>query len=549
MSKTLPSLLAIFYCLPLGSQSLILGMPWLSDANPLINWRTLAITILDTEQGYLAEPAKALAVPPEFQEFTQVFGEEFFTTLPPHCPYDCEIPLEEGKDVPCSPIYPMTPAEPSTSPAGAPVMFVKRADGRLRLVVDYRRLNNITIKNRYALPRQDELIEKLKHAKIFTKLDLRNGFNNVCIKEGDEWKTAFRTKYVHFEYTVMPFGLTNAPAVFQRLMNNIFRDLLDIYVIVYLVDILIFSNSKEEHLLHIKEVLCCLDANQLFCNPDKCFFLKDHIGYIGLTITPEGISMEQEKVKAIREWPTPSTVKQVQSFLGFANFYRRFVQNFSSLARPLTYLTQKNQPWTWGEAQQAAFNAIKAEISKEPTLAHPNENKHYFLETDASGTAMGAVLSQWGEDGRLHPVAFMSSSFSSAEMNYDTHDKELQAIVQAFEDWRIFLEGTEQPVTVFTDHRNLECWKTARTINHRHACWYLTLPSYNFVFAYRPGKQSGKPDRSSTSIDKLMMILHFPIILDAAFSWLWTLLYNGHMAVHRMHLLLFTTLLATLSKQ
>ncbi|KAB5587664.1 Retrotransposable element Tf2 [Ceratobasidium theobromae] len=322
---------AIFYCLPLGSRNLILGMPWLSDANPLIDWRTLAITVPGTEQGRLAEPAKALAVPPEFQEFTQVFGEEFFTTLPPHRPYDCEIPLEEGKDVPYGPIYPMTPAEslalkeqldselaagkirPSTSPAGAPVMFVKRADGRLRLVVDYRRLNNITIKNRYALPRQDELIEKLKHAKIFTKLDLRNGFNNVRIKEGDEWKTAFQTKYGHFEYTVMPFGLTNAPAVFQRLMNDIFRDLLDIYVIVYLDDILIFSNSKEEHLLHIKEVLHRLEANQLFCNPDKCFFLKDRIGYISLTITPQGISMEQEKVKAIREWPTPSTVKQLPS--------------------------------------------------------------------------------------------------------------------------------------------------------------------------------------------------------------------------------------------
>ncbi|KAB5587761.1 Retrotransposable element Tf2 [Ceratobasidium theobromae] len=298
----------------------------------------------------------------------------------------------------------------------------------------------------------------------------------------------------------MPFGLTNAPAVFQRLMNDIFHDLLDIYVIVYLDDIIIFSNSKEEHLLHVKEVLHHLEANQLFCNPDKCFFLRDHIGYISLTITPEGISMEQEKVKAIREWPTPSTVKQVQSFLGFANFYRCFVHNLSSLARPLTSLTQKSQPWTWGEAQQATF-AIKVEISKEPTLTHPNTNKPYFLEIHASGTAMGAVLSQRGEDGRLHPVAFMSSSFSPAEMNYDTHNKEQLVLVQAFEDWRIFLEGTEQPVPVFTDHRNLEDWKTARTFNYRHARWYLTLASYNFVFAFRPGKQSGKLDTLSRRAD------------------------------------------------
>jgi hypothetical protein len=285
-------------------------------------------------------------------------------------------------------------------------------------------------------------LEKLKHAKVFTKLDLRSEYNNIQIKEGDEWKTAFRTKFGHYKYTVMPFGLTNAPAVFQRFMN-IFRDLLDIYVIVYLDDILIFSKSKEEHVGHVKEVLKRLQQNHLYCNHKKCDFFVDRVSYIGLVITPEGISMEKEKVQAVLEWPAPTSVKGVQSFLGFANFYRRFVPDFSRLACPMNALTQKTSPWTWGEVQQQAFNEIKAAISKEPTLAHPNESKPYFLETDASGAAMGAVLSQRQEDGRLYPIAFMSASFSPAELNYDTHDKELLAIIRAFEHWCIFLEGTK----------------------------------------------------------------------------------------------------------
>jgi hypothetical protein len=261
----------------------------------------------------------------------------------------------------------------------------------------------------------------------------------------------------------------------------------------------------EEHVGHVKEVLKRLQQNHLYCNPMKCNFFVDRVTYIGLVITHEGIYMEKEKVQAVLEWPTPTSVKEVQSFLGFANFYRRFVPDFSPLARPLNALTQKTSPWTWGEAQQQAFNEIKAAISKEPTLAHPDESKPYFLETDSSGAAMGAVLSQRQEDGRLHPIAFMSASFSPAELNYDTHDKELLAIIRAFEHWHIFLEGTKETVTVFTDHKNLGYWKTARTFNHCHARWYLTLVPYNFVIACRPGKQSQKPDALSRRADHMQL--------------------------------------------
>ncbi|KAF8759761.1 hypothetical protein RHS01_02203 [Rhizoctonia solani] len=206
----------------------------------------------------------------------------------------------------------------------------------------------------------------------------------------------------------------------MRFMNNIFHDLLDISVVVYLDDILIFSNSREGHVEHVKEVLSCLLKHNLFCNPAKCYFFVTEVTYIGLVITPDDISMEKDKVQAIMDWPEPQNVKTT---------------------RPLNNLTQKEQPWIWLEEQKAAFDAIKAEICKEPVLAHPDESKPYTLETDASEAAMGAVLSQRKEDGCIHPVAFMSASFSPAELNYDTHDKELLAIICAFEHWRIFLEG------------------------------------------------------------------------------------------------------------
>ncbi|CEL53142.1 Retrotransposable element Tf2 155 kDa protein type 2 OS=Schizosaccharomyces pombe (strain 972 / ATCC 24843) GN=Tf2-7 PE=4 SV=1 [Rhizoctonia solani AG-1 IB] len=474
----------LFHLLLLGNCNLILGTPWLILANPDINWFTLEVLHclpVEARGSEIAPPITSILE--EFKAFQKVFSNNFFTTLPAPCSYDCAIPLEDGKDIPHGPIYPLTPSEiaalkehidsefaagkicPSTSPTGAPVMFVKRANGRLCLVVDYCCLNAITIKDYYALPRQDELNEKLRHAKILTKLDLRNGYNNNCTKEGDKWKAAFRSKYGHFKPTGMQFGLTNAPAVFQRFMDDIFRDLLDTTVIVYLDNILIFSNSREEHVQHVKEVLSCLQKHNLFCNPSKCVFFLTEVTYIGLVVTPEGISTEQEKVKAIQEWPESRNVKQVQSFLGFANFYCHFVHDFSCLARSLTLLTQKNQPWVWEAARREAFHQIKIVISQEPVLAHPDQSQLFTLETDASSTAMGAVLSQRKDDGRLHPVAFMSASFSPADLNYDMHEKELLAIIRVFEHWRIFLEGTEHPVTVLTDHKNLEYWKSARTFN------------------------------------------------------------------------------------
>ncbi|KAJ1300835.1 hypothetical protein OPQ81_002475 [Rhizoctonia solani] len=205
------------------------------------------------------------------------------------------------------------------------------------------------------------------------------------------------------------------------------------------------------------------------------------------------------------EWPTPRNAKDIETFQGFANFYHCFVPNFSSIMHPLTLLTHKDQPFVWEKQQADAFQAIKAAISKEPVLIHPDKSKPYFLEADASGAAMGAVLSQRGGDGCLHPVAFTSKTFEPAEMNYDTHDNELLAIICAFEHRRMFLDETEQPISVFTDDKNLEYWQTTRTFNRCHAHWSLILASYNFVICYRPGKLSQKPDALSRRPDHLAL--------------------------------------------
>ncbi|KAF8756697.1 hypothetical protein RHS01_04274 [Rhizoctonia solani] len=462
---------------------------------------------------------KSLLENPQVVRMLDVFGEEEFKVLPPHQEYNIAIDLLPDAKLSPGPIYSMTDAKskvlkqhidkelatgkihPSTSSTGAPVMFVKKADGSLQLVVDYRKLNKVTHKNVHPLPRQDDLMAKLRHARIFTKLDLRWGYNNVQIKEGDKWKTAFRTKYGLFEYLVMPFGLTNAPATFQHFMNNLFRDLIDITVVIYLDDILIFSEKPEEHPSHVREVLSRLMTNQLFCKLSKCHFHVTTVDYLGIVISPTGFSMDQKKIEAVTSWPTPKTVKQVQAFLGFVNYLCCFIPNFSSVAQPLYNLTKKETLWSCGILEEEAFQELKSLVTRALVLIHSNPKLPYYLKTDASGVAMGAILSQQGPDNCLHPIAYMSKLFSGAEANYDTHNKELLAIIKALEEWRIFLEATDKPIQVFTDHWNLEYWRQAQTFNCRHARWQIFLSNFNFEIHYCPGKQSGKPDALSRRSD------------------------------------------------
>ncbi|KAF8748203.1 hypothetical protein RHS01_10971 [Rhizoctonia solani] len=440
-----------------GSHAAILGLKWLGAHNPEIDWnmRTLNFPHAPPEHVAIAKEEEAdknplEGVPPSTIN-TQSMTDAKSATLKDWL----RDKLKAGK------------IRPSKSSISSPVMFVPKKDGSCCLVVDYQRLNNQTKKNVYLLPCPDDLMAQLCGAKIFTKLDLRWGYNNVWVKEGNKWKTAFCTKYGLYKSLVMTFGLTNAPAAFQHFMNKLFKDLLDVCVIIYLDNILIYSKDDASHTQHVHE----------------------------------GFSLDKLKIQAVQEWPTPTKVKEVQSFLGFANFLQQFLANFSHMAQPLHNLVKKDTLWKWETREQEAFQGLKEAITNALVLCHTDPTKPYFLETDASGAALGSILSQCQEDGRLHPLGFLSKSFKGAEQNYNTHNKELLAIIRSFEYWRIFLEGTLHPITVFTDHRNLEYWKESRTFNCCHAQWHLLLAGYNFQIVYCPRKQSGKPDALSQHLD------------------------------------------------
>jgi hypothetical protein len=465
------------------------------------------------------EAEKKTVIPAAYEEFREIFTEKIDDALPAHQSWDHEIPLEPGKQPKFGPIYSLSRDElqvldehlkknlkkgyirPSESPAGYPVMFVKKKDGTLRLCVDFRQLNSITIKNRYPLPLISELKDRLHKAKYFTKLDLREGYHLVRIKEGEEWKTAFRTRYGHYEYTVMPFGLTNAPATFQALVNSVLREYLDHFVVAYLDDILIYSETLEEHEEHVKKVLRKLAEHQLACKPEKCEFSVQRTGFLGCVISPGRIEMEDGKVTSILEWPEPKNVKELQSFLGLANYYRQFIEGYSKIAEPLTGLTRKNLIYEWTRKARDAFQKLKEKFSTKPVLAIFDPEKEITLETDASDKAMGAILNQPDEKGKNHPIAFYSRKLRPEELNYDVHDKELLAIVEAFTAWRVYLEGAKYPVQVYTDHKNLTYFTTTKELNRRQIRWSEKLGSYNFKITYRKGTENARADALSRRPD------------------------------------------------
>src|SRR6202000_7138 len=308
---------------------------------------------------------------------------------------------------------------PSQSPAGSPIVFAKKKDGSLRLCVDYCVLNRIMKKNPYPLPRIDELLDHLSKAKIFSKIDLKSGYNLVRIADGDEWKTAFRTRYGSYEFLVMHFGLTNAPATFQNFMNDTFYDLLDRFLAAYLDDLIIYTESLklEDHIIQVHEVLLRCRKNGLFANAKKCEFHVTTIEYVGYVVSPLGLSMDTAKVSTITAWPVPSTVRDVQSFLGFANFYRRFICNFAAISKPLTSLTAKDTPFIWSAECSKAFDYLKSRFTSAPILAHYHPDRTTIVETDASDYSIAAVLSQIDPaDSLLHPVSLLLFYIAPAEV-------------------------------------------------------------------------------------------------------------------------------------
>ncbi|KAA3463644.1 DNA/RNA polymerases superfamily protein [Gossypium australe] len=312
---------------------------------------------------------------------------------------------------------------PSVSPWGAPVLFVKKKDGTMRMCTDYCQLNKLTIKNKYPLPRIDDLFDQLKGAAVFSKIDLRSGYHQLKVKEADIHKTAFRTRYGHYEFLVMPFGLTNAPAAFMDMMNQVFQQFLDQFVVVFIDDILVYSKSEEEHDAHLRVVLQILREKQLFAKFSKCEFWLREVTFLGHVVSAEGIRVDPRKIEAVLDWKPPKSGAEIRSFLGLVGYYRRFVEGFSLIAAPMTKLLRKGVPFVWTKKQQESFDKLKKIMTKAPVLIQPEAGKEFTVYCDASHTGLGCVLMQEG-----NVVAYASRQLRPHEVNYPTHDLELAAV-------------------------------------------------------------------------------------------------------------------------
>ncbi|CAA7268818.1 unnamed protein product [Cyclocybe aegerita] len=380
--------------------------------------------------------------------------------------------------------------QPSKSPQASSFFFVAKADGKKRPCQDYRWLNNWTIKNAYPLPNTLVIMDKVRDARYFTKFDIRWGYNNIRIKKGHEWKAAFITPFGLYEPTVMFFGLCNLPATFQAMMDSIFAvELQEGWLVIYMDDILIFSDNLDSLDAYTIRVLDKLQKNDLFLKPEKCSFAQTSIEYLGHIISKGVFKMSKKKIQAVLDWPTPTTLKQVRSFVGFGNFYQHFIQKYSEVTRPLNDLMRKDVKFEWNSEAQQAFEELKRRFTEEPILLIPDSTKPFAIESDASKYASGAVLLQDDPDGRKHPVAFLSKSFSATERNYEIYDRELLAIIRALEEWRHYIQGSSHTTTIYSDHKNLTYWRQPQNLNRRQARWHLQLSEYDLKLVHIPGNK------------------------------------------------------------
>ena len=540
----------------------ILGKDWLAETNPSIDWRTNSLTFtspdghqhqwtaLDSPMA-LGPPLSAkqfqrrlrkketkafICVIKDVEEFHQALDqatlgkpdylrnvllehEEVFsgvTGLPPSRPHDHRIELVPGSKPPWQPTYHMSPRElellrdelsrlmelghiqRSTSPYGAPVFFVQEKTGKIRMVTDYRALNKITVKNRTALPNITELLDRLQDASIFTKIDLQSGFHLIRMAPEDIHKTAFHTKYGHFEFTVMPFGLCNAPATFQSSMNDIFREHLDKSVIVYLDDLLVYSRSHEEHEEHLRQVLGLMRQHQLRARVHKCRFLQEEVDYLGYIVGKGKISADPERLSAISTWPAPKDIHELRSFLGMANTLLRFTPHFAEHASPLTDLLRgspgKRDPLTWTPAHQTAFDSLKAILISPKTLFIPADDLPIILHTDWSLKAIGGWISQ-EVNNEICPIAYESRKLRAAERNYSPYDGELLALIHCLRIFRPYLHGRK--VIVKTDQKALNWLLTQRTLSRRQQRWLDILMDYDLELEWIAGSKNTIADALS----------------------------------------------------
>lgn len=495
--------------------------------------RTAAISTLTVELTARRQTARQFAacineleseppIPEEYASYARAFSKAESDTLPPHRPYDHKIELGDSgaSKLKYSPLYRMSTEElevvkayitdnlakgfiePSQAPFAAPVLFVKKPNGSLRFCIDFRVLNSLTRKDRYPLPLIDETLARIANAKIFTKLDIRQAFHRIRMDPASEEYTTFRTRYGAYKCKVLPFGLTNGPATYQRYMNDILFDYLDDFCTAYLDDILIYSEDPLEHQTHVRKVLQRLEDAGLQADLKKCEFSVTRTKYLGFIISTSGLEVDPEKVSVVSSWTYPGSVKGVQSFLGFCNFYRRFIKDYGIIAKPLVHLTKNNVPFRFNRECEDAFDLLKHTLTSAPLLRHYQQGLPCMLETDASDGVVAGVLSQkHGED--WFPVAYFSKTMLPAELNYAVHDKEMLAIIRSFGQWRAELAGTPHQVRVVTDHKALEYFMTSKQLNARQARWAELLADYNFMITYRPGTQNPLADALSRRPEEL----------------------------------------------
>jgi len=541
-----------FLLADIGEDNLILGYPFFEAGNPNINWtdgtidQNVTLSALEeweelpenmlfhpriakvTMAQQLAEQAADQKVrtwqeivPRRYHRHGKVFSEQASERFPGPRPWDHAIDLKQ--DAPTSincRVYPMAPKEKdeqkkfleanlqlqrirrSNSPYASGFFFIKKKDGKYRPVQDYRQLNKWTIPNKYPLPLIAELVHDLAGKKLFSKFDVRWGYNNIRIKKGDEWKAAFKTSEGLFEPTVMFFGLTNSPATFRTMMDDVFREEISQgWLRIYMDDAVIATEDDERiHGERVNHFLDKLAKHNLFLKPEKCSFHVKEVKYLGVIIGNGKVKMDPIKVEGIANWPTPQTVKEVRSFLGFCNFYRAFIPSFSHTARPLNDLTKKGIQWNWTTKEQKAFDELKRLCTVYPVLQTPDWEQPFIMETDASGYALGAVLMQEFEDG-VHPIAFHSRSLLPAERNYDAHDKELAGVVYGFKCGRPFLLGAKHAIRVRTDHKNLQYFRQPQKINGRQAGWFEYLQDFDYTLEHIPGSSNTIADLLSRHKD------------------------------------------------
>lgn len=377
----------------------------------------------------------------------------------------------------------------STSPFASPVLLVQKKDGSWRFCVDYRKLNAVTVKNRFPMPVIEEILEELAGSKYFTKLDMRSGYHQVRMATQDEYKTAFKTHHGHFQFKVMPFELTNAPATFQCLMNDILGPFLRQFVLVFLDDILIYSPTLESHLDHIQQVLQILQDHHLYLKASKCSFAQNQLEYLDHIISAAGVSTDQSKIAAMVNWLIPTCVTELRAFLGLTGYYRRFVRNYGLLAKPLTQILKKKM-FQWSNTAQQAFDALKLAMSTTPVLALPDFTKPFTVETDACDDGIGAVLLQ-----NAQPIAFLSKALGQTHKAMSIYEKEFLALIMAVERWRSYLQLQE--FVIITDHKSL-AYLTEQSLHSDMQHKAMTrLMGLKFKIVYRQGKENTVADSLS----------------------------------------------------